>query len=276
MQIVFFNHYHNGDIFASKGYIADLIKEFKGHDLFYQHFHSPKLLKDLGIEYRTLELPMGSFHDREVIVSDRNSIFINTWIGNYLSYGDGINWNTYHSMFKRIYSYLENVNDKSLELGPVDYYLPEIKYDYFDIPEIHVPKNSIIISNGPVLSGQSDLPDMNKIISALLENTNRRIILTHFAPFNSDRISFTNNLIDTTNGDLNEIAWIAEQCEYIIGRNSGPFCFMTNKSILNNAKKKIIAIGNNAKDSFIYNVPVSAQYTFIHDNEIDSIVGMIK
>jgi hypothetical protein len=276
MRIVFFNHYHNGDIFASKGYIADLIKEFKGHELIYQHFNSPKLLRDLNIDFRTLDAPLGSFTDRTPLAGDRDSIYVNTWIGNYLPYGDGINWRTYHDMFKKIYSALSNVNDRSIDFGPVEYYFPQIDYDYFDIPNIKIPSNSVIISNGPVLSGQSELQDLNKLIQSVLDNTDKNIILTHFAPFNSDRIAFTNNLISTTGGDLNEIAWIAEQCDYIIGRNSGPFCFMTNKSIMSNKNKTIISIGNNEKDSFIYNIPIDASYYFIHDDEINKIMDIVK
>jgi len=276
MKIVFFNHYHNGDIFASKGYIADLIKELSRHDLYYQHYHSPKLLKDLNIYHRTLEVPLGNFSDRTPLAGDRDSLYINTWIGNYLQYGDGINWNTYHTMFSKIYSTVSDMMDGFIELGPKEYYLPEIKYEYFDIPDIKVPDGSIIISNGPVLSGQSELENLNGLIEKLLQETDRNIILTHFAPFNSERISFTNNIIQTSGGDLNEISWTASQCEYIIGRNSGPFCFMNTKQILNNANKKIISIGNNEKDSFIYNFPVKAEYNFVHDSTITDILDIVK
>lgn len=276
MKIVFFNHYHNGDIFASKGYIADLIKELSSHELYYQHYHPPKLLKDLNIQHRTLEAPLGNFSDRTPLAGDRDSIYINTWIGNYLQYGDGINWNTYHTMFSKIYSLVSDMMDGFIDLGPKEYYLPEIKYEYFDIPDVKVPAGSIIISNGPVLSGQSELENLNGLVEKLLEETDRHIILTHFAPFNSDRISFTNNIISTTGGDLNEISWLASECEYIIGRNSGPFCFMNTKKILNNANKKIISIGNNEKDSFIYNFPVKARYNFIHDNNITDVLDIVK
>lgn len=276
MKIVFFNHYHNGDIFASKGYIADLIKELSTHDLYYQHYHSPKLLKDLNIYHRTLEVPLGNFSDRTPLAGDRDSLYINTWIGNYLQYGDGINWNTYHTMFSKIYSTVSDMMDGFIELGPKEYYLPEIKYEYFDIPDVKVPAGSIIISNGPVLSGQSELENLNGLVEKLLEETDRHIILTHFAPFNSERISFTNNIIQTSGGDLNEISWLASQCEYIIGRNSGPFCFMNTKQILNNANKKIISIGNNEKDSFIYNFPVKADYNFVHDSTITDILDIVK
>lgn len=276
MQIVFFNHYHNGDIFASKGYVSDLIEEFKGHEIFYQHYHSSKLLRDLNIEFRSLEFPMGPFNDRTPMVGDKDSVYINTWIGNYLSNNNGINWNTYHEMFKKIYSSLSDIKDKTIAIGDLSHHLPEIKYEYFDLPNFNVPKNTIIISNGPVLSGQSNLSDMNKIIQLILDNTDNNIILTHFAPFNSERIAYTNNIIDTSGGDLNEIAWLAEKCDYIIGRNSGPFCFMTNKSIVNNSNKNIISIGNNEKDSFLYNVPINAKYNFLYDECADSILEYIR
>ena len=276
MKIVFFNHYHNGDIFASKGYIADLIKELSSHELYYQHYHSPKLLRDLNIQYQTLEAPLGSFSDRTPLAGDRDSIYINTWIGNYLPYGDGINWNTYHTMFSKIYSAISDMMDGFIELGPKEYYVPEINYEYFDLPDVKVPPGSIIISNGPVLSGQSDLGDLNGLVQRLLDETDRHIILTHFAPFNSERISFTNNIISTTGGDLNEISWLASECEYIIGRNSGPFCFMNTKKILNNPNKKIISIGNNEKDSFIYDFPTKAKYNFVHDSNILEVLDILK
>lgn len=276
MRLVFFNHYHNGDIFASKGYVSDLIKEFRGWELYYQHFHSSKLLRDLNIEFKNLELPMAKMSDRDVILSDKENIYVNTWIGNYLPYGDGINWNTYHEMFSRIYSFLSDMVDRSIDLGPIDYYFPEIKYEYFDIPDIKIPEGSIIISNGPVLSGQSNLPDLNNLINSLIENTDRNIILTHFAPFTSEKVSYTNNIIKTTNGDLNEISWIASQCEYVIGRNSGPFCFMNTKQILSDKSKKIFSIGNNEKDSFIYNVSVKADYKYFDDSNVMSIVDLIR
>lgn len=276
MKIVFFNHYHNGDIFASKGYIKDLVKELSSHELYYQHYHSPKLLRDINIQHQTLEVPLGNFSDRNPMAGDKDSIFINTWIGNHLSRDNGINWNTYHMMFSKIYSALADMMDRSIEVGPVEYYFPEIDYEYFDIPDIKIPKGSIIISNGPVLSGQSNLPDLNNIISGLLEKTDRNIILTHFAPFNSDRIHYTNNMIETTGGDLNEISWVASQCDYLIGRNSGPFCFMNTKNILNDSSKNIISIGNNEKDSFIYNVPVKSNYNFIHDQDILNVLDIVK
>jgi hypothetical protein len=83
-------------------------------------------------------------------------------------------------------------------------------------------------------------------------------------------------MIETTGGDLNEISWVASQCDYLIGRNSGPFCFMNTKNILNDSSKNIISIGNNEKDSFVYNVPTKSNYNFIHDQDVLNVLDIVK
>lgn len=279
MNIVFYNHYHNGDVFASKGYVEDIIKEFNGADIYYQHFNSPKLLRDTNIQYKSLENPMGSITNRMPFMSHKDTIFINTWIGNYLHLGDGINWQTYHKMFEIIYNFIQDETDKSIEFGPVEYYIPDIRYEYFDIPDVVIPSNTVIISNGPVLSGQSDINSIDSIVPAILENTDYNIILTHFAPFDSDRVYYTNNITNCNGNDLNEISWIASQCKYIIGRNSGPFCFMSTKRILNDSSKTIISIGNKEQDSFMHGVNIKSKYGFVLDSAEDfkeKIVDFIK
>ena len=204
MKIVFYNHYHNGDIFASKAYVEDIIREFPGYEFYYQHFNSSKLLRDVNIEFRSLEVPLGPVTDRTPFLVDKDTIFINTWIGNYLELKSGINWGTYQQMFKKIYRFIEDETDEKIDVGPVEYYIPEIKYEYFDIPDVKVPDRSIIISNGPVLSGQSELENLNGLIEKLLQETDRNIILTHFAPFNSERISFTRTTLKQIGHDLIE------------------------------------------------------------------------
>lgn len=269
MNIVFYNHYHNGDIFASKAYVEDIIKEFKGANFYYQHPNSPRLLRDVDIEFRDIEAPLGALPVREKFRVSKDTIFINTWIGNYLNLGSGINWPTYHKMFNVIYEFLYDETDNKIPLGPVEYYIPEIRYDYFDIPDVTIPENSVIISNGPVMSGQSNLQNIDSIVNSILEHTDYSIILTHFSPFNSDRVYYTNNITNIIGGDLNEISWIAEQCKYIIGRNSGPFCFMHTKKILNDRSKTIISLGNKAEDSFTYGMELPSNYQFILDDAPD-------
>lgn len=274
MKIIFFNHFHNGDVFASKGYVSDLIKEFNGHEIIYQHFNSPKLLNDLNLKFIDLSTPLGPIGNRTPFFRDKDNLFINTWIGNY-NPDAGINWKTYHKMFKTVYSVISEETDKNIELGPIEYYIPEIKYDYFDIPDTQVPKNTVIISNGPVMSGQSDLPDINVVIKDVLEKTDKNIILTHYAPFTSERIAFTNNIIHTSNGDLNEISYLAQQCDWIIGRNSGPYFFMHTKKIINDKTKNFISIGNRNTEDLLFDLNVPASHHFVHDNDINNVIKII-
>ena len=265
MNIVFYNPYHNGDIFASKAYIEDIANEFKDATIYYQHFNSPRLLRDVNVQYRTLEAPLGEFDNRTTLHTVKDTMYINTWIGNYLHLGDGLNWPTYHKMFKEIYRFIFDETDKEIALGPVEYYIPEIRYEYFDIPDVTIPENTVIISNGRCLSGQSDIDTIDSLIPAILDNTDCNIILTHFANVNSDRVFYTNTLTERVGNDLNEISWIASQCKYIIGRNSGPFCFMNTKSILNDPDKTVISIGNKEEDAFPYGIGVRSNYKFLSD-----------
>lgn len=275
MRFVFYNHYHNGDIFASKAYVEDIIKEFPKNEFYYQHFNSSKLLRDVNIEFKSLEAPMGEISDRLPFLVTNNTIFINTWIGNYLNLGDGINWVTYHKMFEKIYSVIENETDKKIDIGPVDYYIPEIRYEYFDIPNLDIPRNSVLISNGPVMSGQSNISSIDFIVRWILENTDRTIILTHFADFRDERIAYTNNIINTSGGDLNEISWVATNCSHIIGRNSGPFCFTHTNKMLNDPNKTFISIGNKESDAFPFGVNIKSNYNFINDSSEEEVLRML-
>jgi hypothetical protein len=106
---------------------------------------------------------------------------------------------------------------------------------------------------------------------------NRKIIPTHRTPIINDNILYTDDIIKTFGGDLNEISWIAEKCKYIIGRNSGPFCYMHTKNILNDKTKKIIAVGNTKRDCFLYNMQVDSDYRILIDeNEEELIKSIIK
>lgn len=273
-NITFYNHAHNGDIFASKGYVKDLINYLSNNNIYYYHMNSLKLLKDLKLINFSLEEKKLDRYNQ--ISIDSNNIFINTWVGNYLNLGRGINWGTYHEMFKVIYKEVSKFIGQDIDLKEINYYFPEIDFTYFNLPEISIPKNSIIISNGPVFSGQSNLSDLNVVIDNVIKFTDRTVILTHPTNINNERIIYTKDLLKINDNDLNEISWIAEQCDIIIGRNSGPFCFMHTKNILNDSNKTIISIGNLKEDSFIYEVPTMANSLFIYDDDVLSIGSIVR
>lgn len=267
MRVVFFNHYHNGDVFATKEYVRQIIDHIPDAEFFYQHFNSPKLLADLPVTFVDLSRPMGQIVNRTSFLIDGDDLFLNTWIGNHLDIAPGINWVTYNAMFKRIFDWLRDAEIASIPKRKASFYIPEIDFSCFDVGGISVPENSILISNGPSMSGQSSTEGFDELAQRILESTDYNIILTHPSSVGSgDRIFYTSGMIRTVNGDLNEISFIAERCSVIIGRNSGPFCFTHTKNIINDSSKKMIAVGNKKHDCFTDGMKTECQYIFINDD----------
>ena len=76
-KIIFFNHYHNGDIHYSREFVKDIIKKTNSTECYYYHFNKPNLLKDINIKHN---IPQYLDKQKQIIkISD--NIFINTWIG---------------------------------------------------------------------------------------------------------------------------------------------------------------------------------------------------
>lgn len=266
-KIVFFNHFHNGDIFASKEYIRQIINSLPNISFEYSHGNSEKLLKDLEIGYSNINSSNLGVTPRTKFFIVYDTLLINTWIGNYLEKETGVNWITYNYMFNQIYKYLRDTDVVDIKKKNVYFYIPTIDFKKFDIPTQKIKAGTILLSNGPSLSGQSDTLGFDGLINEILEKTDRNIILTHDSIISDSRIQYTNNIIKASNGDLNEISYVAEQCDILIGRNSGPFCFMHTKSILNDSNKTLISIGNGASESFVFGMKTLCNYYFINDKD---------
>jgi hypothetical protein len=148
-NIAFYNHYHNGDVFATKAYVKEITDAFPDLKFFYMHRNSNKLLADLPIEIFNINY-FPSLYDRTKIIVGEvdNTIYINTWIRNILESGTGVNWETYHLMFKEFYSFLNEYFGSNLILKDKNFYIPEIDFSFFDIPNDFVCdyENTIIFS----------------------------------------------------------------------------------------------------------------------------------
>ena len=84
-QIVFFNHYHNGDLFHSKPFISDLMHQLNGFKFSYYHGKDVRVLADLGIPQ--FDINRVDLNPKIQLVhgnmDGRAALFINTWIGAY-------------------------------------------------------------------------------------------------------------------------------------------------------------------------------------------------
>lgn len=281
-KIIFYNHYHNGDIFISKEYIRQIMSLFPEIEYSYYHSNSPKLLKDLNIKSFPINQIVLPQNQRVFIIN--GVMYINTWIGampNHSKYG--CTFVGYNYMWLNIYKTIATLLQKNIPFGDKYHYIPDTNYDYYDVPKDFKINydNTILFSNGNVNSGQSFKQDTDYILQALLDNfKDKIIILTHKTNIKNNRILYTDEIIKTTEGDLNEISWIAERCKYLIGRNSGPFIFMHTKTILNDINKNIISFGTSELDVLPYAMKIIANYDFFEDNDsnllINNIISHIK
>lgn len=275
-KIFFYNHFHNGDLFGSKYFVKSILNQLPNLKFYYLHENSKKIFLDLNLEQDNIynfNLPVSKrFYE------DEDAFYINTWIGNYLNLGLGVNWQTSYEMYKIIFEEINNKFNVNIKIKNIEDYFPEINFDLYDIPKnLNIDyENTIIFSNGPVRSGQSNIQDVDVIVDLLLNILpEKNIILTHQSNIKNNKITYTSEIIKTSDGDLNEISWVAEKCKYIIGRNSGPFCFMHTKNILNDESKKIIAFGNTLSESFVSGIKVKADYREVLDLNLEDLLTSI-
>ena len=59
-NICFFNHWHNGDVFAGKGWMQDIQRQYPNLNYAYSHINNAKVMGDLPMEhFHCDDLPEG-------------------------------------------------------------------------------------------------------------------------------------------------------------------------------------------------------------------------
>lgn len=272
-SICFFNHYHNGDLFASKAFIKE-ITESIDTKFYYAHCNHPLVLSDLNLEYtNALEIDHKTkFLDLE------NVVYVNTWIGSYFtdekSAEECCTLNFSYNMFSQIYSELNKIFSSNLKLSPIQEYFPSIDFSKFQIKEIDkyikFDKNKkILFCNGPIMSGQcSYTGDMKDVIESLSKKyPNNSFICTHKFNTDQENIKFTADIIKVNGCDLNEIGYLSTFCDIIVGRNSGPHCFTANKVNINDPNKTFYAFGQDPRVSLYYQMDLNCYFVYeVFDN----------
>lgn len=254
-NVYFVNSCNFGDIHVSRSFVKKIIQLFPENNYYYVHQKPARILLDVDVQ-QINDLSIAPFRFIEyasqtginflltpdsIKVIDDN-VYINTWyMSNYRKY-----YNKYMCTFSSLY---QMFNDYFLILfdNPISHYVnnpldlyPQIDFSKYEIAGIdNFIKNNwhklILISNGDVLSGQSDNADMSIIINKLASvcsNSNIKIIYTN----KNDNIILRDNVIFSgdiiqCNGefDLNQNGYLSTFCDIIIGRASGAYTFATNK-----------------------------------------------
>ena len=266
--INFFSAFHTGDVFASKEFVRQVRNELTDFNFGYYHKNHPKIMKDLDMPY------MGptNLHDfpqagRYIESRDGKILKINTWIGAfnprwqpeppyYFEYDGGpvpaygTNLISLSCVWGHIFEKINDYFGTSLKLKDKMDYIPTIDYNFFDITshqkfiEERGNTKKVLFCNGLPMSGQS-IP-------------NDEIYDLSTVKWNDRKIG---------NCDLNEISYLSNHCDLIVGKQSGPFCYCATRENLMNPNKYMIAFSKTADDAIAYGLDIECDYLLSADHD---------
>lgn len=293
-NIVFFNHFHNGDIHVSREFVRKIINHVRAihpsTTFSYAHKNHASLLSDIdGLKFGSIHGLVPSEHVG--IVRSGAQVAVNTWYAQqnfkYMS-SLGITYDCLYSIFDDHCKNLWNFSLRDISKDPSDFF-PAIDYSKFHIGPaaswLNRSGKKIFISNGPTLSGQADNFTMNPIIEKLaLANTAHTFILSNIenSKIQLPNVFYSSDIICKGGFDLNENSFITTHCDVIVGRASGAFTFAFVKENLFIRYPKFICftnlpgasnkfwLSNLMKDKINYNAEI-----IVHDESNVSNVAQI-
>jgi hypothetical protein len=272
MRVVFFNFFHNGDLHVSRSFVKAIAEKYNCE---YVHSCSSDLLSDLNVKYSS---NLYNLKQNTPSYIDNNIYFINTWYsGNrelFLNFG--VTFDTLYQSFSKL-----NILDLS---NPKDFF-PSIDFEKFYINKakewIGQQRNKkVFISNGNVLSGQSENFDFSPIINHLCSNNpNITFIISNkeqgINKYNN--LFYSQDIIQKSGNDLNENAYLSTFCDVIVGRYSGAYTFAMNKDNYFDKSKKFLAFVNPSIDAVWVNMFKPDAEVIKHTRfDKDYVIGSIQ
>lgn len=263
-RITFVNHGHAGDMVHPREFIKQIIRDLPDVKFDYLSFNDPKTYLDLDIQYSG---PPEEIHrNTRFIKDDPNHLYINVLINAYSKhfnplgpepfyYFGGTNYVALHYMWDHIFKNINEFFGSELTLLPKEQYLPTIDYAVFQIDNAAKFLNTrryrkkILICNGKVRSKQSFKHNMAEVIIRLAQDfPYYDFYCTAIFKHQCDNIFFTDDIIGIDESDLNEISFMSEHCDVIVGKNSGPFVYCVTKKNVFERPITFISFDNGSHD----------------------------
>lgn len=287
-NLVFYNHWQNGDIHVSREFVKLIVKSIKANNYLYLTHKSPELLKDIpeikventGIEYLDNDSPfMWNLHTR--------TLCLNTWYGVSPNFKNTASC-TIDTLFALFSSHVKKTLNVTLNPTKIKEFVPSVNYEYFNTSSIddYIENNQrkkVLVCNGAVVSKQAKNFSFNNVITKIAsEFQNVDFIMTEKFHCSADNIKFTDSIIQKSGNDLNEISYLSTFCDLVVGRSSGPYIYAMVKENLFNSNKTFlcfsddeeIAYWSNDREMFDCKTVWSNDYS--EDNIIAKIAEQIK
>lgn len=256
-NLVFYNHWQNGDIHVSRAFIKLIIDNIQAENYIYVHNKSEELLKDIsnlkickeGINYLDNDSPrMWNLHTR--------TLCLNTWYGVSCSFKDTSTC-TIDTLFDLFNDHVKSItNGGYIDVKNLKNLVPKVDYSKYDIKNIKdyvkaSKSKKILVCNGDVVSKQSKNFSFNNVIQEISINyPNVDFILTEKFKTNIKNIKFTSDIIGKNNTDLNEIGFLSTFCDVIVGRSSGPYIYSMVEENLFDKKKTFLCFSDDEEIAY--------------------------
>ena len=279
-NIIFYNHFGNGDIFESREFVKEIISNVPASKCIYRHAKGEKFLRDicnLNYEYLTMEDNLCNPTGNSKVHG--NDLYINTWIGRdgrYVLPGIGCTveklFDMYNDMLQGIYSLKYSCRE----------YIPTINYSFFNREEsdnfASQHEKLILISNGPVQSMQACNFDFAPIIRRVADtHKDKTFIITSNMEERPENVFYTGEFIKQDGQpDLNELSYLSTKCNMLIGRNSGPHVMSWVKENCFNRKMVNITFSYHADcHHFVHHTPIEMVKCWSPSEQDDEIFTVI-
>lgn len=256
-NVVFFNHFHNGDVHISRGLVKKIVEKINlvrpDVTCYYIHKNDPNLLNDIpNLQFRLLSLAEIGEHDNLIYSGD--NVYINTWYAQQNHKYLQKHSLTIDCLYFALNDSLKTLFNFSLEDISTDLsvFYPTIDYSKYEINHARSWINNhsqkkIFISNGPVQSGQAINFSIAPIISEVAKNHPDKLFILS----NYENCTYLPNMFQSkdiinkmSDCDLNENSFISSHCDIIIGRASGSFTFSLTRENLFDRKIKFLTFCN--------------------------------
>lgn len=297
-RIIFFNHFHRGDLFTHKEFVREIKRSLKNVDYEYWHFNHPKVNLDLQIPLTGVpKVPQNHLFYRH-----EDILLINTWIGVHSQIFNecgGVNLQSLSRSWETIYETINSLfNVNLVTYNDITKYLPTVDYTFFNLDSIdaylkqRTSQKKVLICNGIPMSNQSFQSSMeSEIREFALKYKDIDFICTKKFNCSIPNVCFTDDIIadkeeyayktpwndrSLNNCDLNEISYLSTKCDMIIGKNSGPFVFCETYDNLMDSAKKIISFSRGERESMSNGIDKKCDYHLVTDHSPDNIKYIIE
>jgi hypothetical protein len=284
-NIIFYNHWHYGDLFSTRGVVADIKRQLPDYTFHYAHRKNPRAIIDLveTLDSEDCESVLTSVDQWKRFANDDDTILINTWVGSYMGLWPNTHpsYISHHRIYREMYGNIRQNFGIDLQLSEdVWDYVPEINYSHYHEPTAQMQKelvgNVYLFCNSEVASKQSSMDNMKSIIEYVADNhKDDTIVATERFETKCQNVIFTSDLF-TTSCDLCDISLLSTKVNLIVGKNSGPFTYANTKQNLLDKNKVFVNFSHKPEDLLPYGLDIAADFRFSNTTFASPAVRIIE